>query len=348
MAAIILQQQPMTFDLELARDEAVKLPALNPMQGDQNAPFQFRVVRSSVPVDLTGTTVTFKGSDADGVPKVDSQPASGNRQGTGYTIFNFNYQDFKAAGNFKQAFFVITKGDEVVATIEISINVRENQVDIASGNQAFASEYQKQLQTYIDHVTDLSGEVDKVQAALKNVSFYTQADADQRFLSKLSGQDQQQVDSPVAFTSDVNVKGLNVADNLNRLVTGQATTGWHTDGVTMLNGLQAVPNCDPRYVVQRIGTMYLVLFSGIITNMTIAHPTAKIPVVKFPDSIPFNSTANIGLGYFQRYATQPTDYLTWQYDDANRTLLLTNFDETSMTATTDLIISVAYLCQGVE
>lgn len=33
MAAIILQQQPITFDLELARDEAVELPTLNPMQG---------------------------------------------------------------------------------------------------------------------------------------------------------------------------------------------------------------------------------------------------------------------------------------------------------------------------
>ena len=346
MDTIILQQQPITFDLELERDETVKIPTLSPMQGDQNAPFQFRVVRSGVPVDLTGTTITFKGSDADGIPKVDSQPASGNRQGSGFTIFNFSYQDFKAAGNFKQAFFVITKGDEVVATIEITINVRENQVDIASGNQAFASEYQKRLQAYIDQVTGLSSDVDKVQAALKNSSFYTQVDADNRFLNKLSGQDQQQVDSPVAFTNDVNVKGLNVADNLNQLITGQTTTGWHNDVVTLLNGLQAIPNCNPRYVVQRIGTMYLVLFSGIITNMTIAHPTAKIPVVKFPDSIPANPTANIGLGYFQRYANQPTDYLTWQYDDTNRTLLLTNFDEQSMTATTALIISIAYLCQG--
>lgn len=343
MATTIFQNQPVTFDLELARDESVVIPTLNPMQGDSNAPFQFRVVRSGAPVDLTNTTITFKGLDADGVPKVDTQPANGTRLGSGYAIFNFNLQDFKAAGQFKQAFFVISKGDEIVATIEISINVRENQVDIASGNQAFASEYEKYLQAYIDKVTKLSTDVVNIQDALSKADFYTKNQSDSRYLNKSAGSER--VDSSVAFSNDVTIRGTNVIDAINNLMAGQESQVWKSDGVTLLNGVTAKTGRMPQYGLQKLGNIYLIAFTGTIKNFTVTTTNAPIPVVKFPDLLPVNISNNIALGYMQKYGDTYNEFLTWHYDEYTRTLQLKNFNTKLVTPDTELPISILYICE---
>lgn len=344
MTTTIFQNQPVTFDLELTRDESVAIPTLSPMQGDTNVPFQFRVVRSGVPVDLTNTTTTFKGLDADGVPKVDAQPTDGTRLGSGYAIFKFNLQDFKAAGQFKQAFFVISKGDEIVATIEISINVRENQVDIASGNQAFASEYEKYLQGYIDKVTTLSTDVVNIQDALSKADFYTKDQSDSRYLNKSTGSER--VDSSVSFSNDVTIRGTNVINAINNLMAGQESQVWKSDGVTLLNGVTAKTGRMPQYGLQKLGNIYLIAFTGTIKNFTVTTANAPVPVVKFPDLLPINTSNNIALGYMQKYGDTYNEFLVWNYDEYTRTLQLKNYNTKLVTPDTELPISILYICEA--
>ena len=141
-----MANQDLFFDITKVPELQVKQQAIYGRVGDGGLKATtVKLVSNGPDYDLTGLTPVFEGVKPDGTHIIDTTGGTILDPQGGVFRYVFPTAAFSAKGDYAQAFFKLMRGDQVDSTVEITIHVAANLVEMGINSDHFITEYSKML-----------------------------------------------------------------------------------------------------------------------------------------------------------------------------------------------------------
>lgn len=155
-----MANQDLIFDI-------TKVPQLQPKQqaiygrvGDGGLKgVTVKVFSSNSDYNITGLNPVFEGVKPDGTRIIDNSGGTVLDPQGGVFRYVFPSAAFAAKGDYAQAFFKLMRGDQVDSTVEVTIHVSPNLVEMGINSDHFITEYKEMIQQLGNQADDFKDEL---------------------------------------------------------------------------------------------------------------------------------------------------------------------------------------------
>lgn len=141
-----MANQDLFFDITKVPELQVKQQAIYGRVGDGGLKaVTVKLVSNGPDYDLTGLAPVFEGVKPDGTHIIDNTGGTILDPQGGVFRYVFPSAAFAAKGDYAQAFFKLMRGDQVDTTVEVTIHVAANLVEMGINSDHFITEYKQMM-----------------------------------------------------------------------------------------------------------------------------------------------------------------------------------------------------------